>query len=264
MNLTLESETLKLDFCEKTGRLLSLTAKQTGWQIQDRAEIGLNWRLMVPLSEELRNNGVHGEKQTLTALEQGKDGIVFVWDGVDSERGGRLDIKITLHVRAEGPQIVYTISVENRSPYTVENVYCPYLGDVQRPRDAAYLNAFFYNYNRGIEVGMWPNFWNQEGYFGVDFPTQLQGQMCAGAPMTPYYLIHDGKQGLYAGVKTASAELVSWMAELRPGYGSSIDSRVPVSREIAGKPVQTLFAALHVPYILPGESRALTPVALEA
>ena len=66
------------------------------------------------------------------------------------------------------------------------------------------------------------------------------------------------------GVHAPSAELVAWHAELRPGYGSSIDARVPETRSLAGLDVATRFAAVHLPYILPGETRALTPIVVEA
>src|SRR6266542_2982079 len=66
------------------------------------------------------------------------------------------------------------------------------------------------------------------------------------------------------GVTEPSSELVAWYGELLPGYGSSIDARVPDTPTIAGKDVATRFAAVHVPYIRPGETRMLTPVALQA
>ncbi|HHY82798.1 MAG TPA: hypothetical protein GX505_08995 [Clostridiales bacterium] len=57
---------------------------------------------------------------------------------------------------------------------------------------------------------------------------------------------------------------MTWELELRPGYGSSIDQRVPEVSDIAGKSVHTRFAALHIPYIMPGEFRELTPIALDS
>ncbi|NLG24909.1 MAG: hypothetical protein GX558_06110, partial [Clostridiales bacterium] len=85
-----------------------------------------------------------------------------------------------------------------------------------------------------------------------------------GAPMSPFFLMRGEAQGLYAGVKSPSEELVAWHCELRPGYDSAIDSRVPLQDEIAGKPVHTLFAPVHMCYIQPGDGRELTPIALQA
>jgi len=87
---------------------------------------------------------------------------------------------------------------------------------------------------------------------------------CCGAPGAPYILLRSENEGLYVGLNSPSSELVAWNTELRPGLASSIDSRVPQALSIAGKEVVTRFAAVHVPYILPGETRTLTPIALEA
>lgn len=111
----------------------------------------------------------------------------------------------------------------------------------------------------------WPTYQNTRGYYGSDYPVQYHGSVAfCGAPMSPFFLMRSESQGLYAGICEASPELVAWNTELRPGYGSSIDSRVPEGLEISGKDVVTRFAAVHLPYVMPGETRSLTPVALEA
>ena len=121
------------------------------------------------------------------------------------------------------------------------------------------------NYAAAQEWPLWPTFQNLRGYYGVDYPTQFgPWSPGCGAPMSPFFLLRGAKQGLYAGVAAPSPELVAWHTELRPGYGSSIDARVPEQLVISGKDVATRFAAVHVPYIQPGETRALTPIALEA
>ncbi len=265
---TLENETLRLELDRDTGALVGVTALKTGWRILDRPALGLSFRLLVPLSEELRNNPVYGEKQKLTArpdLTADGRGATLVWDELASERGGRLPIRLTLRISLDDRRAVFAVSIENRSKHVVENVYCPYLGDVQHPPQAEWLKTFLYNYASAQEWPLWPKFQNMRGYYGVDYPTQVAAWgASSGAPMSPYILLRSADQGLYVGVGAPSAELVAWHAELRPGYGSSIDARVPEGPVIAGKDVATRFAAVHVPYIQPGESRSLTPVALEA
>ena len=71
---TLKNNILALDFRRDNGALVGLTALRTGWKILDRPELGLSFRLLVPLSEEKRNNPVFGEKQALTRLEVAPDG----------------------------------------------------------------------------------------------------------------------------------------------------------------------------------------------
>ena len=281
---TLQNDTLRLTFDRATGALVGLTAVQTGWEILNRPHLGLSFRLLVPLTSddpvdvafaermgraygERRNNPVHGEKQKLTSLELAPDGIAatFIWDGVTSEIGGPLPIKVTLTVTLTERQAIYAMTVENRSRHVIENVYCPYLGDVQHPADEAWFKTFSYSYATAQEWPLWPTYNNMRGYYGVDYPIQLSNSShTVGAPMAPFMLLRGEKQGLYAGVRSPSAELVAWNTELRPGYGSSIDHRVPEGTTVGGMDVATRFAAIHVPYIQPGETRALTPIALEA
>ena len=259
-NITLETKSLHLAFCAETGALVDLAAPNTGWHILDRPELGLSWRLMVPLGEELRNNDVHGEKQKLASVTRGEDRITFVWENPVSERGGVIDCTVTLTVRAEGIHAVYEMHIENRSAYVIENVYCPYLGDVRHPQGAKQFEAFRWGYASGHTLPIWPTFISPTGYFGVDNPTVVYGA----SPTIPFFLLKSEAQGLYAGVYNSDCEIVSWSTELRPGWDSSINANVPADDNISGKPVHMLFAALHVPYIMPGESRSITPISLAA
>lgn len=263
----LENKNLKLTFSPENGALCGIVAPGLGWDILDRPELGLSFRLLVPLGEEKRNNNVHGERQTLTACSLSADGktLTLQWDGVTSENTGKLLIKVTETVTLEDGGAVFALRVENHSPYTVESAWCPYLGDVQRPPEAKEFKVFQYVYASASQAELWPRFQNQKGYFGVDFPTQISSSsLTGGTPSSPFMLLRDDTRGLYCGVRSSSPEVVAWHIELRPGYGSSIDASVPEAREIAGKPVHTRFGAVHMAYIAPGETRDLTPVALAA
>lgn len=263
--LRLDTESLVLEFDGETGALVGLRAKDTGWDILRRRALGLSWRLLVPVHEDLRDNPVYGTRQKPPVVRRDADEINFEWNGVLSERAGFLDIRVRVTVRAEGRQAVFYTRIENRSPYAVESVYSPYLGDVTPPSGAGWLRAFLYSYAAAQEWNMWPVFDQHEGCHSVDYPTQFGTWSAAsGAPSCPYFLIRSEAQGLYVGVKDHSGELVAWHNELRPGYDSAIDSRVPQQDEIAGKPVHIRFAPVHMCYIEPGEDRDLTPVALEA
>ena len=151
------------------------------------------------------------------------------------------------------------MTVENHSTLTVENIYCPYLGDITPPSDADWFKTFSHNYGTAQEWSLWPKYDNLRGYYGIDHPIQIG----PATPMSPFILLRSADQGLFVGVNRPSAELVAWHTELRPGYGSSIDFRVPDQPEISGQVAQTRFAAVHLPYIQPGETRTLTPIVLQ-
>lgn len=263
--IILDAKSLKLTFSKENGALVGMEAGETGWVIHRREELGLSWRLLVPVNEELRDNPVYGEKQTLSSWERTQDGLRFVWDGVESERAGHLSIKIVVEVRVEGEQAVWYTRVENQSPYIVESVYSPYVGDLTHPEGCDWFKGFIYNYATAQEWDIYPTFSTHEGDHSTDFPTKFPlGSAGAGAPCSPYFLMHDKAQGLYVGAKAHTADLVVWHLELRPGYDSAIDARVPDQDEIAGKPVHIRFAPVHMCYLQPGESQDLTPIALQA
>lgn len=64
-SITLDTGNLFLEFDREKGTLVSLRSRLTGWIIHRRRELGLSWRMLVPVSDELRNNPVYGEKQQL-------------------------------------------------------------------------------------------------------------------------------------------------------------------------------------------------------
>ena len=184
-----------------------------------------------------------------------------MWDGVRSERAGDLQIRIITDVCVEDRQAVWYTKIENKSPYVVESAYSPYIGDLSHPEGAEWFKTFLYDYADAWELKLWPSFQCTEGDHGVDFPTQFP---TSGAPCAPYVLLRDSSQGLYVGVKEVTGQFVAWHSELRPGYDSAMESRVPCQEEIAGKPVHIRFAPVHMCYIQPGETEELTPIALEA
>jgi hypothetical protein len=266
-DIVMSGKTLSLTISGQTGAIIGLESKLTGWKILDRPELGLSFRLLLPLSEELRNNQVLGERQRPASIAPSADGtsVRIAWDALVSERGGRHDIGVVLDLRMEDRAAIFAMSIDNRSSLTVENVYCPYLGDLRSPPGAEWFKTFIYHYGAANEWGLRPTYQNLRGYYGSDYPIQFAAWSAAcGSPMSPYVLLRGPSEGLYAGTARDTTELVAWGTELRPGFGSSIDSRVPEKDRISGKDVAIRFAAVHVPYILGGEKRSLPPVALEA
>ena len=266
-NIIMQNSTLSLCVSPETGAVTALESRLSGWKILDRPKLGLSFRFLLPLSEELRNNQVLGERQKPSSVEKARDGrsVRITWDSLVSERGGEHDIGVALEIRMEERAAVFAMSIDNRSSFVVENVYCPYLGDLRAPPTAPWFKTLLYNYGTAQEWGLRPSYQNLRGYFGSDYPVQFSptAHGC-GSPMSPYILLRGPAEGLYAGTAEDTTELVAWGTELRPGYGSSIDSRVPEVDIISGRDVAIRFAAVHVPYIMGGEKRRLTPVALEA
>ena len=259
--LSLKTPSLSLRFSDANGALIGMGDTKNGWVIHRRPELGLSWRLVVPVTGGQRDNNVYGEKQPLSKFEIADGEITFTWDGVVSELAGALDIRVTVRVKAEGDQAVWYTRVENRSGHIVESVFSPYIGDLTPPRDAEWFKVFGYAYMGSFEGNLWPRFDGHKGDWGILYPTQYYSP---GAPSSPLCILRSQNRGLYVGVKSRDCEMVVWHAELRPGYDSTMDNTVPKADEIEGKPVHILFAPVHECYIQSGESRDLTPIALAA
>ena len=241
--ITLENSALRLEFAHETGALVGLSAKETGWEVLNRRHLGLSFQLLLPLPRR-RNNPVYGEKQKVSTVEVAADGqsVNFAWDRVHSAYGGDHPIRLELAVALAGEQATFALSIDNKSENVVEVVYCPYFGDVQRPPAADSFEAFHYGYAEAERRSLYPTFDNTLGYYGFDYPVQYgPDSWRSGAPAVPYILLRSAKQGLYVGINEPSAELVAWHNELRPGYDSAIDSRVPTSSSISGLDVATRF-----------------------
>ncbi len=264
-NIVLENESLRLLFRRDNGALVGFTAKDGGWEVLNRPHLGLSFQLMVPLPGR-RNNPVHGEEQPVASAEVAADGdsVVFAWEGVKSAYGGEHQISLRLAVALEGSRVRFALDVDNQSEHVVELAHCPFFGDVQPPPGAADFEIFHYGYATAEQRSLYPVFENTLGYYGFDHPVQYGPDTWrSGAPMVPYVLLRNAEQGLYVGVDDNSSELVAWFNELRPGYDSAIDSRVPEASAIGGLEVASRFAAVHLPFIQPGESRALTPIVVQ-
>src|ERR1019366_9835652 len=93
--VSIENQTLRVSFDSGSGALVGLESKLTRWRIQDRRELGRSFVMMVPLPGR-RDNPVLGEKNQVASLEKSADGksITFVWNNLESEFGGRLDITL--------------------------------------------------------------------------------------------------------------------------------------------------------------------------
>lgn len=261
--VSLRGKGIRIDIDRRTGAVTGLEATDTGWRVQDRPELAMGFRLLIPLPDR-RNNLAYAEDQPAPRVEESDTGIMLSWPEVRSRYGGLHQIGLTQRIGVRGEQIVFETTVDNRSdrtgePVTVENVWAPCLGDLRAPAPDDELNSFCCSYGTASLLRMWPSFDNNCGYWGVDYPTQLANRGAKGGlvPVSPYMLVLAREQGLYIGIAEPRYDLVTWRAELVPGWENSMDHRAPADAAIR-------FSTVHLPFVPPGEARTLTPVAVQA
>ena len=263
--MRLETERIVLEVEEEHGTICRLGSRLTGWELLRRRELALSWKLLLPLGERRRNHWVLGEKQRLTERKVEDSLIRLMWSGVESEGAGCLDITVTMELRVEAGRILVDTAVENWSPYVVESVLAPVIGEVAIPEGAAYLKGLLPKYNDICEWDMYPSYQNIPGCYSVENPTQVSAWSGNRInPSTPFFLVHTEREGLFLGVDQPCTTLVSFTTELYPGHRSGLDSRVPKEQEIAGKPVSIRLNPIHMPYIQPGDTAHLATLGIDA
>lgn len=241
-----------------TGAIAQLESAETGWRVQDRPELAAGFRLLIPLPGR-RNNLAYAEQQEPPEIQQVTSSeIALSWRQVRSQHGGIHPIGVQQRIRLHEQQIIFETAIDNRSDRVVENVWSPCLGDLRPPAPDDELHSFCSSYGAASKLQMWPRFENNCGYWGVDHPTQMAGRGASAGlvPVSPFMLVLARQQGLYVGVAERRYDLVSWHAELVPGYGDAMDGRAAADATIR-------FSTVHLPFIPPGATRTLTPMAIE-
>ena len=259
--IIMEDAGLKVVFDKESGRLVSFINKKTGWQIQRRSYLSRSFRLAVPLPGR-RDNCVYGEEQKLRSVVISGDNrkIVFTWDKLMSSSNKELDIRFTGIIELTVNGLQFTAEIKNNSPYTVESVYWPYLGDISGPKSQNKLNWMYFEYGGGMNKGsIYPFFSNKRGYFGVDYPIQIYQTQ-----FSHFGLLGNDNEGIYVCYNdTTDEDLMNFTFELKPGYEYAEDmgyGTVPKSDSIGGQPVHIEYSCVHISYINPGETKSLKPI----
>ena len=260
-NIVLENSRIRAGFDARTGALTELIAKDSGWTIQRRHELGLSFQMLLPLPDR-RNNPVLGADQDAPEIDRPDDNrLVITWRNLESKHGGQHDITFRGVVELVEDELRFTAEVDNQSQHTIETISWPCVGDFNRPADAEKLETAWHGYNMLLRGEMYPTFPNQRGYWGADFPTQMTGSWAS-----PFYLVETGSEGLYIGYHEHPViRMLQFFFQLKPGYdfgGRVYNGAVTQADELAGEPARIEFQAIHYPFYDSGESGPLSSVVL--
>ncbi len=255
----LEDDALLVAFDKQSGALTRLKRKSTGWEIQQRPELGMSFRLLVPLPHR-RANFVLGEKQRATRVENiSARQVQIEWKDLTSEHGGVLPITLTATVTLDAGTLTFAASLKNDSEWNVETVDYPYLGDLAPATPETELNAEHMWYGNLVRDQIHPVFTNGMGYWGVNWPTKS-----IESKQTMFTLIQAPAEGLYVEMNDpAVSYLMEWTFEQHPGVVDSIDNVVPQGNEISNLPVHLEFRTCHFIFAHPQETKKFAPVVMK-
>lgn len=254
--LVLEDRELLIAFDRVSGALTQLKYKPTGWAIERRPELGASFRLLAPLPGR-RDNFILGQKQKAVEAKKTSDHeVALKWENPVSEHGGMLPITVTALVSLENGGLRFHASLENRSRLTVETIDYPYFGDFNPPTRNTPMSVRTMWYGNLISDEIYPQFKNEKGYWGVDFPTKVFG-----SHRSLFCLIQAPQEGIYVEVSDPTQPYyLEYTFEQHPGL--AYDNVVPKADVISGLPVHLKFRTCHFVFAQPGSVAKLAPIVI--
>lgn len=163
-----------------------------------------------------------------------------------------VDVTFRGEVQLTDTGLEYGGELINDSPYPVEYVSWPCIGEVSVPDKSQPLH----HSTRSDQRELFPHHFNQHGYWGVDYPTSTYE-----LPERSYLQVSNRDQGFMFYTRDAAPRyMVITSFELIPGF--EIRSVNPYEDEIDGELVRIQFKSNQVVYNRPGERTTLDPVRL--
>lgn len=241
--VTMQDGKMLVSFNSETGALTRLVDKTTGWTIERRPDLGLSFRMLVPLPNR-QDNFIYGQKQRAVKVYKVSDNeVVLEWKNLLSQHGGVLPITLKVRVTLNDGVLTFYGEVVNDSKLSVQTVSYPYFGDINPPDRNSRLAARTMWYGDLGNDELYPNFGNERGYWGVNYPTKTFESY-----RSLFCLIQAPSGGLYVEMKDHKQPyLMEYTFQQLPGLISGMNSRVPHRDEIPGKPLKGDTAATQVP-----------------
>jgi hypothetical protein len=270
--IVIQDGLIEARFDPRTGALVGLHNKRTGWEAHQRPELGRSFRAFLATPDS-RFNPVEGNLSKLAELklDDDKRGIRFRWIEFKTASGTTFPVQFEGYIQAHNGELHFSGEVNNQSGYRLETMSWPVIGDFNRPPGEKWLVRENFDYGTLRRTPLYPAMKNERGYWGTNYPTQMEGK----GPNAPvitgglhfiqrFMLLASESQGLYLGVHDSSAtRMVCFGAELRPGWTDSFHCLVPGDPAIDGLPVHLMAEVIHYPFAAENETVVLPEIVLD-
>ena len=254
--VVLEDSEFLVAFDRDSGALTRMEHKPTQWNVERRPALGVSFRMLVPIPGR-RANFVLGQKQKAASVEKVSDNQVRLqWKDLQSEHGGVLPVIFTATVTLQSGKLSFDATLENNSPYWVETVDYPYFGDLNPPAKDSTVSARTMWYGNLGDDEIYPNFGNEKGYWGVDFPTKTFG-----SHRSLFCLLQAQTEGIYIEMSDPSLPYyLEYAFEQHPGVVHG--AVVPKSDDFSGFPVHLDFRLCHFVFARPNSQVKFAPIVM--
>ncbi|HIS69991.1 MAG TPA: hypothetical protein IAA58_11595 [Candidatus Gallacutalibacter stercoravium] len=256
--ILLTNEFVEVGLDEKTGALVHLLNRKTGYQAIHQPALALGLTMRIPVGQH-RSHSAPSAMQQISDCQLKENGVVITYANIVGQDTGKLDISAQVDITLNGPDISFSVSIDNRTEYTIEEVAYPCLGGFKEPEGEGPFHARTPNMGANLtDMTLDDGFANPD-YWGTDWPTVYKTYPDPDVS-GPFLLLCGDTQGIYVGMHCYEPKLVSFVHEYKPGFSNSKDSRLLKDNEIPGVPAGFCLSVTRAPFIAPGEKMDLAPI----
>lgn len=243
-SLVLQNDQLLVAIDRQTGCVEKLESKDGAWRMR-----GAGMRLHVPAPEHRFNFVTESNAGAPTIDVDGNEATV-TWHGFENERLGHLDIEVKESIRLTGPGAEFSYEIRNDSQAVIESYTYPRLKGLRPTAGEQHMSQLSWGYSSMNSVSMWPDFQNQVGYYGFDYPAQLREL----GTQVQFCLITTESRGIYVGYHdTGQKQVIQLCFSLMPGYVDSVDSSDLGQGKLGDSSIS--IDPNHLCFIQPGDSQ---------
>jgi hypothetical protein len=266
--MVIENAFCALGVSDAHGVIESIFDKKGNLELILEPRLAGNFVLLVPFGDT-QANYIDGKVQRLSFAEVSGRGAVLRWDGPLSNPKGSYDIDVSMEIELADSAIVFHITVHNRSPLAVAEVWHPVFGGLRgilrREETKVMIPLSGYPGSPGLYEDLFRRFRGAgvDG-LGTTGPEHLFGY--PGKLPMPWYDIYNPKvgRGVYCGCHDTAARFKVLRFELLPGTASGRADSWPSDDEVdRSVPVGVTSSWVSFPYLKQGETFSGAPVHLE-
>lgn len=228
---------VSLTFDPSNGSLVSLRNLSTGTELIAEPQLAESFRLLIPLPDYV-SNYAFGTEQKLSRIEQRSNEAVLHWNRIRTVNG-QFDIRVAMAFRLDHGVHV-TITIDNQSDQTVEEVWGPIIGGFQgvgNPDETVLMPGQLRN--------PWRNFPDEAPNWGYPWPCRYITYPRPGGMQ--FIELHNGSEGLYLASEDPSGQVTGFHLEKRP-YTQPCNQWIP-KRVASG----IHLAVTKHPFVAPGQ-----------
>lgn len=228
--VTLQNDSWVATFDTTSGALTRLENKTTHWLIEARPQLGVSFRLNVPVNQH--DDFIYGRDQKAVEVKKiSDDQVELQWQNLVTEDSNTLPIALTATVTLNKDALTFDTTVENNSDTMISTIDYPFLGDFQAPSKGAPM-------------------WTDHMWYA-----NLQDNPIPGKPIMSreslFCLVQSTHVGLYVEMHDPTQPYLLNFTFNRRGSSRSEDN-----------PARLEFYTTHWAYVHPHSTVALAPVVL--